>query len=90
MEGRARVARTGDGNPVEQAHRLTDRQIRLSLKLRLGTKAIAEKAGDPRRQEKLRSRDCKATVPQTDTGRWGENPKAHVRMLVQELGKLAP
>jgi hypothetical protein len=31
-----------------------------------------------------------ATVPQTDTGRWGENPKAHVRMLVQELGKLAP
>jgi hypothetical protein len=30
------------------------------------------------------------TVPQTDTGRWGENPKALVRTLVQELGKLAP
>ena len=31
-----------------------------------------------------------ATVPQTDTGRRGENPKVLVRMLVQELGKLTP
>jgi hypothetical protein len=30
------------------------------------------------------------TVPQTDTGRRGENPQALVRMLVQELGKLTP
>ena len=72
------------------AHRLSGRQIRLALKLKRGTKAQAAKADDPRCQEKLRARDCKATVPQTDTGRWGENPKAHVRMLVQELGKLAP
>jgi hypothetical protein len=31
-----------------------------------------------------------ATVPQTDTGRRGENPQVLVRMLVQELGKLTP
>jgi hypothetical protein len=68
----------------------TGRQIHPSLRPRHGTKAIAAKVGDPRCQEKLRARGCEATVPQTDTGRWGENPKAHVRMLVQELGKLAP
>jgi hypothetical protein len=30
------------------------------------------------------------TVPQTDTGRKGENPKVLVRTLVQELGKIYP
>jgi hypothetical protein len=29
-------------------------------------------------------------VPQPDTGRRGENPKALERTLVKELGKLAP
>jgi hypothetical protein len=29
-------------------------------------------------------------VPQTDTGRWGENPKAREKTLVKELGKIAP
>ncbi len=32
----------------------------------------------------------KVTVPQTDTGRRGENPKARERTLVQELGKMPP
>ena len=31
-----------------------------------------------------------ATVPQTDTGRRGENPKANELTLAKELGKLAP
>ncbi len=30
------------------------------------------------------------TVPQTDTGRRGENPKAFERSLPKELGKLTP
>ena len=30
------------------------------------------------------------TVPQTDAGRWGEDPKALERTLVKELGKIAP
>ena len=29
-------------------------------------------------------------VPKTDTGGWGENPKARERTLVKELGKLTP
>ena len=31
-----------------------------------------------------------ATVPQTDSGGRGENPKARERMLAKELGKMAP
>ncbi len=30
------------------------------------------------------------TVPETDTGRQGENPKALERTRVKELGKMAP
>ena len=30
------------------------------------------------------------TVPETDTGGQGENPKAFERTLVKELGKIAP
>ena len=32
----------------------------------------------------------KEPVPQTDTGRWGEKPKAREKTLVKELGKLTP
>ena len=28
------------------------------------------------------------TVPQTDTGRWDEKSKAHVRTRVKEFGKM--
>ena len=31
-----------------------------------------------------------APVPQTDTGRRGEDPKAREKTLVKELGKIAP
>ena len=31
-----------------------------------------------------------APVPKTDTGGWGENPKAGGRSIVKELGKMAP
>ena len=40
-------------------------------------------------QEKLLARQ-KAPVPQTDTGRWGEKPKAREKTLVKELGKMTP
>ena len=29
-------------------------------------------------------------VPQTDTGGWGENPKAGGRSIVKEFGKMTP
>ena len=31
-----------------------------------------------------------APVPQTDTGGWGEDPKADGRSIVKELGKMTP
>ena len=44
----------------------------------------------PRFQEKPLSFSCCRTVPQTDTGRQGENPKALERTRVKELGKIVP
>ena len=41
-------------------------------------------------QEKPLSFRLRVTVPQTDTGGWGENPKALERTLVKELGKMTP
>ena len=32
----------------------------------------------------------RAPVPQTDTGGWGEDPKAGGRSIAKELGKMAP
>jgi hypothetical protein len=50
-----------------------------------------KKVDDSSCQEKSRSAiTFRVTVPQTDTGRWGENPQALVRTLVQELGKMCP
>ena len=36
------------------------------------------------------SSEIKVPVPQTDTGRRGENPKVCERTLVKELGKMTP
>jgi hypothetical protein len=44
----------------------------------------------PHCREKPLSVDARATVPQTDTGRWVEDTKAIERTLVKELGKLTP
>ena len=44
----------------------------------------------PHCREKPLSGEPQVPVPQTDTGRRGENPKALGRTLVKELGKLAP
>ena len=41
-------------------------------------------------QEKPLSFRLTKTVPQTDTGGQGENPKALERTLEKELGKLTP
>lgn len=44
----------------------------------------------PRFQEKPLSFRSRKTVPQTDTGGQGENPKALERTRVKELGKMVP
>ena len=45
---------------------------------------------DPILTRKPTKRDTKVIVPQTDTGRQGENPEALERTLVKELGKMTP
>jgi len=40
--------------------------------------------------EKSFAASIKATVPETDTGRRGAYPKALVRTLQKELGKITP
>jgi hypothetical protein len=44
---------------------------------------------EPHCQEKLLAR-LMVPVPQTDTGRRGENPKVRGKTLVKELGKMSP
>ncbi len=46
-------------------------------------------ATEPTLPEKPLARS-KVPVPQTDTGRRGEYPKARERTLVKELGKMTP
>ena len=45
---------------------------------------------DPELPRKAACGATLATVPQTDSGGRGENPKARERTLVKELGKLTP
>ena len=54
-----------------------------------GERKISREAADSHCQEKLLSRK-EVPVPQTDTGRQGENPKMSGRSVVKELGKNTP
>ncbi len=53
----------------------------------MGSENIVAKSSIPNCQEKPLAR-FGVPVPQTDTGRRGENPKARERTLVKELGKM--
>ena len=91
--GRSRVGETADGYAVA-----------LTIARRLGKSGRHQGKGRNESRGKTRKKSltpaakkilvqlytARVTVPQTDTGRWGENPKALVRTLVQELGKLPP
>ena len=73
-----------------QACRVQRRKNRAALDLRGdGERKQVAKQPNPNCQEKPLTRKL-VPVPQTDTGRWGENPKARERTLVKELGKMTP
>ena len=55
----------------------------------MGTEIQVGKLLNPRWREKPLG-SVKAPVPQTDTGRRGENPKTSGRTIVKELGKMTP
>ena len=73
-----------------QSFRRDGRKIRHLSTLRvMGSRRKGGELTDPTLPGKT-SRECwTVPVPQTDTGRLGENPKARERTLVKELGKLS-
>ena len=80
---------TGELESSGQAVRLACSEVRT---LRLGRDGDRKQVGkllNSRWQEKLLW-SKKVPVPQTDTGRRGENPKTSGITLVKELGKMTP
>ncbi len=73
-----------------QAFRLVSRQIRSLLRLRRDGEPFRANSGDSTLTRKTSRGGYRATVPQTDTGRWVEDTKACERTLAKELGKMAP
>ena len=66
-------------------------QVKYGCKTRRcdGDRKEVEKRMNPHWREKLLARP-EAPVPQTDTGRRGENPKMSEISIVKELGKMTP
>ena len=54
------------------------------------TRLNRAKVTDPTLPRKTSKLQVTQTVPQSDTGRQGENPKALERTRVKELGNMAP
>ena len=65
------------------------RQIRDPLR-RAPRRAHKSEVTDATLPGKVSKLQITRTVPQTDTGRQGENPKALERTRVKELGNIAP
>ena len=72
-----------------QAQRLSDRQIRHSEAEALSGAKISSEADESKLSRKA-AIVLYAPVPQTDTGRRGENPQTDGRSVVKELGKMTP
>ena len=60
------------------------------ITLRCEREGLAHKLTVIRLPRKTSMWSPQVSVPQTDTGRWGENPKVLEITLVKELGKIAP
>jgi hypothetical protein len=73
-----------------QAARVADRQIRPPWSLSCDGEGMeVPKCPISHCREKPLAR-IRVPVPETDTGRRGENPKVSERTLVKELGKMTP
>ena len=89
LRGRRRVRGAGNGKTGPSAKRANqENPVRITLK-RDGERNTSSEAPDPTLPRKAAIAPY-APVPQTDTGRRGENPKADERSIVKELGKMAP
>src|SRR5687767_7886860 len=95
QEGRRKAVERDTGYPFKLVGRLTRRPGATngeSLMLRSDEEgACAHKLDDPQLPRKAPVElTAGVTVPQTDTGGRGEDPKALERTLLKELGKMTP
>ena len=67
-----------------------DKEKRIKISLKAMRSSLEHKLVDPMLPRKASKRVILPTVPQTDTGRQGEYPKALERTLVKELCKMTP
>jgi hypothetical protein len=94
QEGRRKAAEPGTGYRFKLVGGLTRRPGATNGESTLRSdeeSACAHKLGDPQLPRKAPVEStADVTVPQTDTGGRGEDPKALERTLLKELGKMTP
>jgi hypothetical protein len=94
QEGRRKAAEPGIGYRFKPVGRLIRRPCATngeSIPRGDEESACAHKFGDPQLPRKAPVElTAVVTVPQTDTGGRGEDPKALERTLLKELGKMTP
>ena len=94
QEGRRKAAEPGNGYRFKLVGGLVRRPSATNGESTLRSdeeSACARKLGDPQLPRKAPVESTASeTVPQTDTGGRGEDPKALERTLLKELGKMTP
>ena len=86
--GHGQKAAAGDGEPgASRGARREEKPPPRGGAVKRSGMEVAKEAGWPSRKAAI---DCHAPVPETDTGGWGEDPKAGGRSTAKELGKMAP
>ena len=94
QKGRRKAIEPGNGYRFKRVGRLSRRPSATngeSILRRDEESACAHKLDDPQLPRKAPVEStADVTVPQTDTGGRGEDPKALERTLLKELGKLTP
>ena len=94
QEGRRKAAEPDNGyrfKPVESQSRRPRATNGLTISRGDEEDACVHKLGDrPLPRKASVESTARATVPQTDTGGRGEDPKALERTLPKELGKMTP
>ena len=94
QKGRRKAIERDNGYPFKRVGRLSRRPSATngeSILRRDEESACAHKLDDPQLPRKASVElTANVTVPQTDTGGRGEDPKALERTLLKELGKMTP
>ena len=94
QKGRRKAIARANGYPFKRVGRLSRRPSATngeSILRRDEESACAHKLDDPQLPRKAPVElTADVTVPQTDTGGRGEDPKALERTLLKELGKMTP